>query len=185
MAKWGLFGAHRYLEAERGAGRTHGPDGRSLQRPWRVVREDTALLARRRREARPQPRWPRRLGVVLILIAVVNALHPVHPIPPHVAGSASARTGVVPSPLRTLSPLGAVDGAPTRFEWTGADRVSLVLCDAGYEPIARFDDLRGGSWDANRELRTLLAAARTFHWFVEVCADGRTVRSPFASCDIR
>lgn len=86
--------------------------------------------------------------------------------------------------MRTLSPVGAVR-APARFEWDGADRVSLVVCDAGYEPIARFDGLSGGAWEASAELRTRLLEAGTFHWFVEACAGGRTVRSPFASCDIR
>mgnify|MGYP000873807983 CR=1 FL=1 len=65
------------------------------------------------------------------------------------------------------------------------DHHVTILDGDRFEPIARFDGLSGGAWEASAELRTRLLEAGTFHWFVEACAGGRTVRSPFASCDIR
>jgi len=187
MARRGLWSAHRYLEADSGNTRTVGRDGRPLVRPWRLVAPEIAERVRVHRRARPQPRWPRLLGGVFVLTAMVAAFDPVHSIPRHVAGSASTETGGPPLHLSAIAPDGQVAGDAWHFAWRGAragDRLTLVVCDASYEEVLRVG-VQGESFAPEAPLRDRLAALGTFHWFVETTVGDRTFRSPFATCERR
>lgn len=190
MAKWGLFGAHRYLEPDAGPGRLVGPDGRDLRRPWRVVSAEAKAMATRVRAMRPRPAWPRLLGFSLITIAVVAAMRPVgsvHPIARHVGRVSSAPPASGPLPVEALSPDGPIAAVPDRFSWSAAaDRGScaVVVCDASYAEMLRVDGIASGEWRPDAALRKRLAEAGTFHWFVEQKRGERVVRTPFASCEM-
>lgn len=190
MAKWGLFGAHRYLEEDPGSGRTHRADGRPLVRPWRVTRPDIAARVRRERYARRQPAWPRLLGVACVLAAGLFAAVPsesIHPVPRHVAAPSSARTGAVPSSLVPLSPAGRVARAPERFEWRAlpGTTTAVVVLDASYSPLAEVRGVAAETLVISEALRGQLEAAGTFHWYVEARLGERLVRSPLETCEIR
>lgn len=190
MSRWALWSAHRYVRAGASAPRLHGPDGRELVRPWRLTAAEIERRVRQLRAARPQPKWPRLLGVLLLALAGVAALHPVGSIPTHVAASASARPVPRLLSLRGESPDGDVDAAPTWFRWRseGLDAAlprTVVLCDASYTEIARAAGVAGDGWQASGRIGELLAGGGTFHWFVEATASGRLVRSPLQTFAIR
>ncbi|MBL8748984.1 MAG: hypothetical protein JNK78_07480 [Planctomycetes bacterium] len=190
MAKWGLFGAHRYLEPDAGPGRLVGPDGRNLRRPWRVVSAEAKATAMRVRAMRPRPLWPRLFGISMIAIAVAAALHPfgsVHPIARHVGGVSSAPPASWPLPAGPLSPDGCITAVPDRFSWSApADRVpfAVVVCDASYAELLRVDGIAAAEWHPDAAVRERLAEAGTFHWFVEQRRGERVARTPFASCEV-
>lgn len=188
MGRWGLWSAHRYLEADTGNTRWFGRDGRPLTRPWRAVDADVMDRVRVQRRARPQPRWPRLLGGLCLASAFVAAFDALHPIPRHVAGSASTETGGAPLPLSAVAPSGAIGAEGWRFEWRGAkpeDPATIVVCDASYAEMLRVTDLRGSSFAADATLRQRLTELGTFHWFVETSVGERVHRSRFTTCEIR
>lgn len=189
MSRLLWFAAHRGFAAGAGAPRTVGADGRPLLRPWRTRRPEIAQRARGVRAARPQPVWPRMLGIVLIGVAGIAALHPVGPVPTHVAASASTRPGGDLHGLLALAPAGELAAEPVAFHWRAegvrADEVALVLCDGSYAPRLRLDGVRGSSLPVSGRLAELLANGGTFHWYVEASSDGRVARSAFETFAVR
>ena len=90
--------------------------------------------------------------------------------------------------LSTRSPSGVLGAPPGHFAWDSdgpAAPVALIVCDASYVEVARIEGLDGGSFTPTIALAARLSELGTFHWFVEGRGGGRTVRSPFASCEIR
>lgn len=183
-----MFAAHRYQRGGASAPRLVGPDGRELRRPWRMTTPQVAVRVRQLRAARRQPIWPRLLGVLLLGVAGVAALHPVDPVPRHVAASASARTGPGLAQLQLVAPAGDLSAPPDRFVWRGDGAAAvrtLVLCDASYAEIARVDGIAGADWSLTPEVAALLADGGTFHWFVEAGAAASLARSRLESFTIR
>lgn len=80
-----------------------------------------------------------------------------------------------------MVPNGPVEGVPPRFVWHGAlgeGPRALVLLDAGYDELARVDDIGASSCQLPARVAAQLAAGGTFHWFVVVGegAGGRASR---------
>jgi hypothetical protein len=126
--------------------------------------------------------------MLLLGVAGVAALHPVDPVPRHVAASASARTGPRLVHLQLVAPAGDLVAPPERFVWAGADAArvhSLVFCDASYQEIARVDGIEGSSWRSTAAVAALLTSGHTFHWFAEGGEAGALGRSTFETFTIR
>ncbi|MBL9079743.1 MAG: hypothetical protein JNL08_19735 [Planctomycetes bacterium] len=126
--------------------------------------------------------------MLLLVVAGMAAMHPVEPIPTHVAASASARPGFYLRSLHAVSPTGDLTDPPPAFRWRangGPGAVAFVLCEADYTEIDRIAGIDGDVLVTPEALRDRLAARGTFHWFVEAEASGRTVRSRLASFTIR
>jgi hypothetical protein len=186
MSKWALFAAHRYVRWGSGA-RTVGPDGRKLLRPWRVRSDAAEQEAKRRRAARAQPRWPRPLGFLLIVVAVLAVNESDWPIPTHVQASSAERPAGL-SPLIAESPIGPVEGVPVVFLWAPADvppPFRLVVLDASYDEIARIEDIGGTTLRPPVELAQRLASGGDFHWYVEATITPEPVRSLLKTVEIR
>lgn len=180
MSRWALFATHGSRRAGASVPRRFGADGRELQRPWRIPTSQVELQVQQVRAMRRQPVWPRVLGMLLLGVAGVAALHPVDPVARHVAGSASARTVPVPLRLRLESPAGPLDEPPVTFHWSGARASAvhtLVFCDASYTEVARADGIVGASWQVTPAVAALFADGGTFHWF----ALGGDTRAPARS----
>ena len=181
MAKWALWAAHRYVWAGAAAPRTVGPDGRLLQRPWRVRSERAAAEAHRVRAARPQSRWPRLLGWACIGVACVGALMPVGPLPPHVPVSAASGPGPeVRGPAIAISSL-TFDEQLGAFRWPelpGVGAYRLVLLGADYREITTFDGIERSPWKPTDELRVSWKPTQTYHAYLLAVANDRTVKSP-------
>jgi hypothetical protein len=180
------------------SGRTHGPDGRELRRPWRVVLPAVRAEVARQRAARAQPRWPRLCGVLLIVLATSVAIGAEYPLPRRVDGASSAPASVdlEPKPPRrtrspvpaALEPAGRVAGLPPRFAWDPAGirpPFAVVLLDAAYFEIARADGIEDASAIPPRGFAAALAEGGTFHWYIEAEAAGRRLRSPLQTFEVR
>jgi hypothetical protein len=188
MSSWVWFAARRSARSGASAPRAFGPDGRALRRPWRLVAPAVAAQVTRQRAQRRQPRWPRLLGVLLLGVAVGAAVHPVGAVPTHVAASVSTGPGARLLQLAAVAPAGALPSPPTVFRWRdagGHSPTALVLCDADYVPLARFDGIDGDALAVSGRLADLLGARGTFHWYVETAVGAATVRSGFESFTIR
>lgn len=185
MARWAVFTVRRGGATGASAPRRFGADGRELRRPWRMTAEGVRLQVRHLRAARRQPLGPRVLGMLLLGVAGVAALHPVGPMAWHVAGSASARTVPGLLPLSQPAPVGAVTAPPTSFCWgTASSPHTLVVCDASYAEIVRVDGIGGGTWQVTEPLAAQLAGGGTFHWYVLSGGAGAVSRSPLESFTI-
>jgi hypothetical protein len=183
MAKWALWAAHRYLEA-RVDGRRLGPDGRPLQRPWRVPKARVAELARQRRAERVGPRWSRPLGCCLMAVAAVAALDPDHPIPLHGAPTASAAPEPELRPPQGTFPRGECEGAPTLFTWEPgavAPPFRVRLFAADYTEVGVVDDIGPAAWRPSLAVLAALGSGTDWHWTVESALPGQGRRSAFAS----
>ncbi|MBX3464711.1 MAG: hypothetical protein KF830_16195 [Planctomycetes bacterium] len=188
MARWALFAAHRYVQGGVGAPRQFGPDGRALQRPWRTTAPEVAARAVAARATRRQPLGPRLVGALLLGVAGWAALHPVGPVPRHVAACAAARPGAALPRLQTVAPAGLLTAPPAEFRWQHDGAVApctVVLCAADYVPLARGDATEVGTLAVPAAFAAHLAAAGTFHWYVESAAAGAVVRSGLESFTIR
>ncbi len=186
MSKWGLWAAHRYVQAGAAVPRLSGPDGKMLKNPWRIASEQACRTARLHRATRPQPIWPRPLGFLCIGLAVVYAIDPIGPIPSHVAASSSARTGPRLASLRTIAPAGA-GTLPTAFEWRAGEAAgpfTWILVDAGYDELQRRDGIEGARWQPDAQVQTVLQAGGTFHWYVIGDGMGKPVASALATLEI-
>jgi hypothetical protein len=175
VSKWALWAAHRYVRAGAAVPRQVGVDGRTLYRPWRQVSEHTRATVSVLRAQRVQPLWPRSVGWACLGMAVLFALQqPGAPVPPHVAGSASARPGprlASPSALSPAGPSGLT--AASRFTWRAAGAeppFALLVFDAKLDPVLRRDGIDGTAWTPDADALALLQRTGTFHW--QVLGDG-------------
>ena len=187
MGKWGVFSALRYLGADSAADRrTVRADGRPLQRPLGNRSERVRIEARRRRQARRQPWWPRVAGWMLMSMALLAAVEGDYPMPGAAqAGISVAAAGCLVA-IDSTFPGGPQDGVPVRFEWQtdAPPPYSVVLLDAGYREIARVDGLPECSMRPDFELAQRLGDGGTFHWYVQAeCPDG-TFRSVIEAFEI-
>jgi hypothetical protein len=169
MAKWAFWPVARV--AATATARWHGPDGRLLQRPWRTVRPEVHGIVRRLRSLRPQPLWPRAVGVSCLAIAVFAALHPVRPMARHVAASASAP----PAPRLQLFPptVGEDPEAMLQFAWRApglAPPFEVVVLGPDHEERLRSGALASATWSATR-VQPQLATGDTCHWCVVGAGD--------------
>lgn len=139
------------------------------------------------RAARPQPFWPRPLGVLLIGLAALAVIDPDYPIPTHVQASSAARAPRL-MPLRAEHPDGPTEGVPAAFTWQVDDvppPYALVVLDEEYAELARFVDVGGTAWVPPADLRARLATGGDYHWYVEGTQGERTVQSLLAALQIR
>lgn len=92
------------------------------------------------------------------------------------------------SPLVAESPAGPTEGVPTVFQWAPADvppPFRLVVLDAGYDEVARIEDIGGTALRPPEALARVLATGGDFHWYVEATITPRPVRSVLQSVEIR
>lgn len=186
MSKWALWAAHRYVHAGAAEPRRVGPDGRLLQRPWRMKSLEAQRTASLVRAARPQPWWPRPLGVLCLGVACMFALDPVGPVPTNVAASSSARTGPRLASPAAIAASGAAGNSPRLAWWPGdaSPPFTVVLLDAAYGEILRRDGIEATSWEPEAAFRAALAQGGTFHWYVLGDDHGRPLPSPLATVEI-
>lgn len=185
MSRWGVWAAHRYVQAGAAVPRQHGPDGQPLRRSWRTVRPSVAASVRQIRALRPQPWWPRAFGLLCLGIACMAALDPVGALPADLQASASARTRAELSIVSAIAPIGEVT-MPTAFRWRAGDcqgPFTLLLLDAGYDEVARVEGGDATEWPA-AHFRAWLRRGQTYSWCVLASAFGRPVVSPLQSFTI-
>jgi hypothetical protein len=187
MSKWALFAAHRYVRAGAAVPREIGPDGRPLARPWRRRPAAAVQMAQRIRAGRPQPRWPRLVGLVCIAVAAQAALDPVGPMAAHVAASASAGPGPRLDPIVVEA---AVSGElpDLRFRWGSSDParpVTLLVFATDYSPLTSRSGLVGTGWSADPALLEQLTPGQTYHCVLRAEVGAPPVQTPLTSFVIR
>lgn len=158
-------------------------------RPWRVELDPSQ---RRRvaqtRAQRPQPWWPRLLGLALLGCAVRAAIVGDYPLPR--GEEASASSAVAPLYLRPqlLQPLGEVDSPVPTFTWRWQSPVGasatpsfdLILFDEQLCEVQRLTGIAESSCRPD-DLAAQLAKGHFFYWCVEVCSAGERLRSPLGA----
>jgi hypothetical protein len=188
MAKWGIWGAHRYVWAGAAAPRSIGPDGRPLSKPWRPRSERAQREAVSIRAARPQPRWPRILGWGCIGIALFAAIQPVALERQHVQLSASllpvheSYGPAIAIPSLVFEAQGSVfgfDQGPTRGPF------SLVILAEDYRELGRFGGIVHSPYRAPLELSGLLRRGICYHAYLLCEHFGRQVKSPLITFEWR
>ena len=188
MAKWALWTAHRYMRAGVASPRTTGPDGRSLQKPWRQRSERAVAAAGLVRAGRRQRPWPKLLGWACIALATASVFMPMTPSSLHVGASSGRR----PVPARRGPALGisglAFDEQLGSFRWQpveGGGVSRLVLLGDDYSPIDSVDGIEGSSWRPSEEQLKAWAAAGLGHAFATSVVNDRTVKSSLVRLDVR
>ena len=186
MAKWGLWAAHRYVWAGASVPRAIGPDGRPLQKPWRMPSETAVAEATRIRASRAQPWWPRVVGWACIGVACFVALRPMTWVPPHARLSAATVLGPeAPRPMIAISSPHFVPEAAA-FRWAEGDvrgPFTMVVLTEELLPLARFDGIEQSPWRPEGAGSELLQPGARYHSYLLGSHLGRQVKSPLITFD--
>ncbi|MGE3171377.1 MAG: hypothetical protein AB7O97_02050 [Planctomycetota bacterium] len=148
---------------------------RPLRRPLSAEQREHA---RRIRSQRPQPRWPRPLGLALLGAAVVAAFDPEYPLPRSVPGTVSAEEVPLLLP-RLAAPSGAVASGPILFLWSWEPldaEVEVVLLDERLDEVVRIP-ATGGVVEVDLPWLRALPPGTQVHWRVEGTRRGQPVRT--------
>jgi hypothetical protein len=185
MAKWALLSAHRYLEMQ--AARPRRGDGVAWSYPWRRRSVTAITLAANLRAARPQPRWPRLVGVLCLGLAALAAATPGLSMPTHVPGSSTHRGGGLLG-LHADFPSGPLPGLPHTFRWTapaGATAATVVVLGSDYTELLRLDGIAGTAAPVPTRVWEELHRHPVVHWKVEVELPDGTLVTPLRTFGIR
>lgn len=130
----------------------------------------TRGLVQRLRRERPQPWWPRLVGVACLLSAGWFALHPVGLLVAAMSSAvpASGPKSPVAEPLGEAGEVLAAT-APLVFTWqpgTAEAPFTWVLLDAAYEELERREGLDGTCHVPDADERSHWQDGATCHWFV-------------------
>ncbi len=147
-------------------------------------------MATELRAARPQPWWPRLLGVACLGLAICAALRPLAPMPSHGASRASAAPGLrLERPRAVRSAAAAAESAlPARFAWqpgAAAPPFTLVVLDADYRELLRREGLGTTEWTPDVGVVEACQPGGTYHWYVVAEVAGQRLASPLESFEQR
>lgn len=189
MSKWAFLTALGRLAPGVATPRTHGADGRALVRPWRVPSANAVATARAVRAGRPQPAWPRLVGLCCIGIAVCAATAPVAPLPSQAQASTSTRYRGNLQPPAAIQPRGVVAGVPAVFAWSRVAGTRaparVTLLDEGYRELALADGIDAAQMVTPPQFAAALVRGGTFHWTVTLGDGARAVASRLQTFTIR